>query len=171
MVWAGAVGVVGRLSRVPPSKLEPGTVTVRVRGSINPLPRCLSLSPVSNPPSLLQTVQLGKAQEGNGSNHAVSSMKFRILRMFLELGYSVFLSGTGVPAGRWAGLHFVGLIGCRAGGRPVPAWGCGGGGGIPWHRQFAMATWHMPGGSGGWGLQNRRPPPRRAHLQTWTSSP
>ena len=41
-------------------------------------------------------VQIPKAQAGNGDNHAVSAMKFRVLRKFLRLGYSVFLSDVDI---------------------------------------------------------------------------
>jgi Nucleotide-diphospho-sugar transferase len=37
-------------------------------------------------------VQIPAAQAGNGDNHAVSALKFRMLRHFLQLGYSVLLS-------------------------------------------------------------------------------
>ncbi|KAK2080581.1 hypothetical protein QBZ16_000435 [Prototheca wickerhamii] len=40
--------------------------------------------------------KIPKAQQGNGSNHAVSAMKFRILKEFLQLGYSVFLSDVDI---------------------------------------------------------------------------
>ncbi len=40
--------------------------------------------------------QVSKAQAGNGDNHAVSSLKFRVLRKFLALGYSVFLSDVDI---------------------------------------------------------------------------
>lgn len=36
--------------------------------------------------------QIPAAQAGNGDNHAVSALKFRMLRHFLQLGYSVLLS-------------------------------------------------------------------------------
>ena len=48
--------------------------------------------PLSSTPTTCAR-QIPKAQQGNGSNHAVSAMKFRILKEFLQLGYSVFLSG------------------------------------------------------------------------------
>mmetsp|Transcript_13551 Transcript_13551/g.40975 ORF Transcript_13551/g.40975 Transcript_13551/m.40975 type:complete len:430 (-) Transcript_13551:85-1374(-) len=41
-------------------------------------------------------VEIPKAQAGNGDNHAVSAMKFRVLRKFLRLGYSVFLSDVDI---------------------------------------------------------------------------
>lgn len=37
-------------------------------------------------------VQIPAAQANNGDNHAVSALKFRMLRHFLQLGYSVLLS-------------------------------------------------------------------------------
>lgn len=40
--------------------------------------------------------QISKSQAGTGSNHAVSSLKFRVLRHFLQLGYSVFLSDVDI---------------------------------------------------------------------------
>lgn len=40
----------------------------------------------------LDVVQIPAAQAGNGDNHAVSALKFRMLRHFLQLGYSVLLS-------------------------------------------------------------------------------
>ncbi len=41
-------------------------------------------------------MQIPKAQAGNGDNHAVSALKFRVLRKFLRLGYSVFLSDVDI---------------------------------------------------------------------------
>lgn len=38
------------------------------------------------------SMQIPAAQAGNGDNHAVSALKFRMLRHFLQLGYSVLLS-------------------------------------------------------------------------------
>ncbi len=40
--------------------------------------------------------QIEQSQQGTGSNHAISALKFRILREFLELGYSVLLSDIDV---------------------------------------------------------------------------
>lgn len=47
-------------------------------------------------PSHQMHVKIPKAQANNGNNHAVSAMKFRILRSFLRLGYSVFLSDVDI---------------------------------------------------------------------------
>ena len=44
----------------------------------------------------LVPAQISKSQEGTGSNHAVSSLKFRVLRHFLRLGYAVFLSDVDI---------------------------------------------------------------------------
>lgn len=41
-------------------------------------------------------MQVSKAQENVGSNHAVSGLKFRILRRFLLLGYAVLLSDVDI---------------------------------------------------------------------------
>ena len=41
-------------------------------------------------------LQIAKGQADTGSNHAVSAMKFRMLRKFLRLGYSVFLSDVDI---------------------------------------------------------------------------
>ena len=41
-------------------------------------------------------LQISASQAGTGSNHAVSSLKFRVLRHFLQLGYSVFLSDVDI---------------------------------------------------------------------------
>ena len=41
-------------------------------------------------------VQISKSQEATGDNHAVSSLKFRVLRHFLQLGYAVFLSDVDI---------------------------------------------------------------------------
>ncbi len=40
--------------------------------------------------------QISKSQEATGDNHAVSSLKFRVLRNFLQLGYAVFLSDVDI---------------------------------------------------------------------------
>lgn len=45
---------------------------------------------------MIRRPQIPKAQEGSGDNHAVSAMKFRVLRNFLKLGYSVFLSDVDI---------------------------------------------------------------------------
>lgn len=47
-------------------------------------------------PNVIRCMQVAKAQEGAGDNHAVSAMKFRVLRNFLKLGYSVFLSDVDI---------------------------------------------------------------------------
>ena len=41
-------------------------------------------------------MQISKSQETTGDNHAVSSLKFRVLRHFLQLGYAVFLSDVDI---------------------------------------------------------------------------
>lgn len=41
-------------------------------------------------------VQISAAQKGVGENHAVSGLKFRILRPMLHLGYSVLLSDVDI---------------------------------------------------------------------------
>ena len=41
-------------------------------------------------------LQVSEAQKGVGSNHAVSGLKFRILRPMLELGYAVLLSDVDI---------------------------------------------------------------------------
>ena len=46
--------------------------------------------------SLTCTAQISKSQEATGDNHAVSSLKFRVLRHFLQLGYAVFLSDVDI---------------------------------------------------------------------------
>ena len=40
--------------------------------------------------------QIDKAQEGTGMNHAISALKFKIIREFLELGWNVLLSDVDV---------------------------------------------------------------------------
>ena len=46
--------------------------------------------------SLTHGAQISKSQEATGDNHAVSSLKFRVLRYFLQLGYAVFLSDVDI---------------------------------------------------------------------------
>lgn len=41
-------------------------------------------------------IEIPKAQANNGDNHAVSALKFRMLRHFLQLGYSVLLSDVDI---------------------------------------------------------------------------
>ena len=41
-------------------------------------------------------LEVHKAQAGTGDNHAVSAMKFGILKKFIELGYSVLLSDVDI---------------------------------------------------------------------------
>lgn len=41
-------------------------------------------------------LQVDKAQEGTGDNHAISALKFKILREFLALGWNVLLSDVDV---------------------------------------------------------------------------
>lgn len=41
-------------------------------------------------------VQISEAQKGVGSNHAVSGLKFRVLRPLLDLGYAVLLSDVDI---------------------------------------------------------------------------
>lgn len=41
-------------------------------------------------------LQVSDAQKNVGSNHAVSGLKFKILRHFLQLGYSVLLSDVDI---------------------------------------------------------------------------
>ncbi len=41
-------------------------------------------------------MQISAAQKDVGSNHAVSGLKFKILRHFLQLGYAVLLSDVDI---------------------------------------------------------------------------
>ena len=41
-------------------------------------------------------MQVDKAQEGTGDNHAISALKFKIIQEFLELGWNVLLSDVDV---------------------------------------------------------------------------
>lgn len=41
-------------------------------------------------------VQISESQKGVGENHAVSGLKFRILKKFLQLGYAVLLSDVDI---------------------------------------------------------------------------
>lgn len=41
-------------------------------------------------------VKIPESQKNTGSNHAVSALKFRILKRFMELGYSVLLSDVDI---------------------------------------------------------------------------
>lgn len=41
-------------------------------------------------------MQVSDTQKNVGSNHAVSGLKFKILRHFLQLGYSVLLSDVDI---------------------------------------------------------------------------
>lgn len=47
-------------------------------------------------PAFRMTLEIPKSQKDAGSNHAVSALKFRILKRFLDLGYSVLLSDVDV---------------------------------------------------------------------------
>lgn len=47
-------------------------------------------------PAFRMTLEIPESQKDAGSNHAVSALKFRILKRFLELGYSVLLSDVDV---------------------------------------------------------------------------
>jgi Nucleotide-diphospho-sugar transferase len=40
----------------------------------------------------LHLLQITESQKKTGSNHAISALKFKILKEFLDLGYSVLLS-------------------------------------------------------------------------------
>lgn len=46
--------------------------------------------------AFLHDVQVHKAQQGTGDNHAVSAMKFGILKSFVELGWAVLLSDVDI---------------------------------------------------------------------------
>lgn len=39
---------------------------------------------------------MDKAQAGTGDNHAISALKFKIIREFLELGWNVLLSDVDI---------------------------------------------------------------------------
>jgi hypothetical protein len=41
-------------------------------------------------------LQVDKVQEGTGSNHAISALKFKIIREFLDLGWNVLLSDVDI---------------------------------------------------------------------------
>ena len=41
-------------------------------------------------------IQITAAQAGTGSNHAISSLKFGIIKEFLNLGWSVLLSDVDI---------------------------------------------------------------------------
>jgi len=43
-----------------------------------------------------EVLQVDKAQEGTGDNHAISALKFKIIQEFLELGWNVLLSDVDV---------------------------------------------------------------------------
>mmetsp|Transcript_39767 Transcript_39767/g.88392 ORF Transcript_39767/g.88392 Transcript_39767/m.88392 type:complete len:376 (-) Transcript_39767:607-1734(-) len=44
----------------------------------------------------LMSLQVHKAQQGTGDNHAVSAMKFGIIKQFIELGWAVLLSDVDI---------------------------------------------------------------------------
>lgn len=44
----------------------------------------------------LMSLEIARAQQGTGDNHAVSAMKFGILKHFIELGYAVLLSDVDI---------------------------------------------------------------------------
>lgn len=46
--------------------------------------------------SIAGAMQVSEAQKGVGSNHAVSGLKFRVLRPMLDLGYAVLLSDVDI---------------------------------------------------------------------------
>ncbi|KAK9797806.1 hypothetical protein WJX73_009375 [Symbiochloris irregularis] len=46
--------------------------------------------------SILFTMKISDSQKNVGENHAVSGLKFKILRRFLDLGYAVFLSDVDI---------------------------------------------------------------------------
>ena len=47
-------------------------------------------------PNFLMEQEIAAAQQGTGSNHAVSALKFGILAEFLKLGWSVLLSDVDI---------------------------------------------------------------------------
>ena len=53
---------------------------------------------------ILSATQIPEKQKDAGYNHAVSALKFRIIKRFLALGYSVFLSGGLAPEGHASSL-------------------------------------------------------------------
>lgn len=63
--------------------------------------------PWSAAQAYLMNKSISHAQAGTGDNHAVSAMKFGILRHFLELGYSVLLSDVDIA------ILQVGLAACH----------------------------------------------------------
>ena len=50
-------------------------------------------------------LQVDKAQEGTGDNHAISALKFKIIQEFLELGWNVLLSDVDVVVIQVATCH------------------------------------------------------------------
>lgn len=44
----------------------------------------------------LMWVQIDKVHEGTGANHAISALKYKIIREFLDLGWSVLLSDVDI---------------------------------------------------------------------------
>lgn len=46
--------------------------------------------------SYLMSLEIARAQQGTGDNHAVSAMKFGILKNFVSLGYAVLLSDVDI---------------------------------------------------------------------------
>jgi hypothetical protein len=57
-------------------------------------------------------VQIDKAQEGTGANHAISALKFKIIQEFLELGWNVLLSDVDVVVVQVGVLSFPSLFPC-----------------------------------------------------------
>lgn len=52
---------------------------------------------------VMHGAQIEESQKGTGSNHAISALKFKILREFLDLGYSVLLSDIDIV---WLDVSF-----------------------------------------------------------------
>lgn len=103
------------LSRIAPSKeLIVGIANNNVRHMVGVWFSCIKKAGVTNylvvalddpmadfcrsnqVPFYRKDAVIPAAQEGTGSNHAISGFKFHVLRDFLELGYSVLLSDVDV---------------------------------------------------------------------------
>ena len=61
-------------------------------------------------------LQVDKAQEGTGDNHAISALKFKIIQEFLELGWNVLLSDVDVVI-----VQVTSQVACIC---ALPLWSC-----------------------------------------------
>lgn len=87
VAWGGMLNT--WIEQVQQAKVKPWMVLAIDEGLYNHLKS-------RNIPVFLMKQEIAQAQQGTGSNHAVSALKFGILAEFLKLGYSVLLSDVDI---------------------------------------------------------------------------